>query len=179
MDSQTAQILPYLIPLLLIAFIVRRNLRPQRLRVERLWLMPVILFIVVGLSFEKGLPTSPIVLTVLPIALALGVVAGWYRGRLTHITVDPVTHDLTSKASPWGIVLIAALFIGRMSMRVYFEQGDGAAHGHLSDTASAAADGLLLFTLGLICAQRLELWLRARRLLAEAIADKATGEVSS
>ena len=179
MDSQTAQILPYLIPLLLIAFVVRRNLRPQKLRVERLWLMPVILFVVVGLSFEKGLPTSPIVLTVLPIALVLGALAGWYRGRLTHISVDPVSHDLTSKASPWGVVLIAVLFIGRMAMRVYFEQGDGATHGHLSDTAAAAADGLLVFSLGLICAQRLELWIRAQRLLSEAIAAKATGEVSS
>jgi len=179
MDSQTAQILPYLVPLLVIAFIVRRNLRPRQLRVERLWVMPVILFVIIAASFEKGIPTSPIVLSVLPIALVLGALAGWYRGRLTHISVDPVTHDLTSKASPWGIVLIAVLFIGRMAMRVYFEQGDGATRGHLSDAATAAADGLLVFSLGLICAQRLELWIRAQRLLSEAIAAKATGEVSS
>jgi len=179
MDSQTARILPYLIPLLLIAFVVRRNLRPQRLRVERLWLMPVVLFVIVALTFEKGIPTSPLVLSVLVVALALGALAGWYRGRLTHITVDPVTHDLTSKASPWGVVLIAVVFIARMAMRVYFEQGDGAAGGHLSDTATAAADGLLAFSLGLICAQRLELWMRAQRLLSEAIAAKRTSEISS
>ena len=178
MDSQTAKLLPILIPLLMVAFVVRRNLRPQRLRVERLWLTPVILFVVVALTFEKGIPTSPLVLSVMAAALAIGAVAGWYRGRLTHITVDPVSHDLTSKTSPWGVVLIAVLFGGRMALRVYFEQGDGAG-GHLSDLASAVADGLLLFSVGLICMARLEMWMRARKLLADAIAAKQAGEVSS
>jgi hypothetical protein len=38
MDPQTAKLMPIIVPLLLVAFILRRNLRPRPLQIDRLWL---------------------------------------------------------------------------------------------------------------------------------------------
>ena len=44
----------------------------------------------------------------------------------------------------------------------------GASHGSLESQAGVAADALTLFGIGAIAVQRLEMWLRCQRLLAEA-----------
>jgi hypothetical protein len=108
------------------------------------------------------------------VVLGLGGLAGWFRGRFTQISVDPDSHELTSKASPVALVLIAGLFVLRYGLRLYVEQ-DGAAGspGRLNAGAAALTDGLLLFSVGVVGVQRLEMWLRARRLLADSIAAKA------
>jgi hypothetical protein len=97
-------------------------------------------------------------------ALALGALAGWWRGRLTHIRVDPLTHAVTMKTSPIGIAFIFAIFAVRYLLRAY---GGGAAR-LLHVSALHVTDTLLVFAVGVVCAQRLELALRATRLLREA-----------
>ncbi len=97
-------------------------------------------------------------------ALAIGAAAGWWRGRLTHIAVNPDTHELTSRTSPLGVLLIAGLYLVRFGLRYYAEQNPGAVHG----AATLFTDGLMIFAIGMLSVQRLEMWLRCRRLLTEA-----------
>jgi hypothetical protein len=154
----------YLAPLLAVAMIVLRNARARRLRVERLWVAPLALLILIGLALAREAPPGPAMLAVDLAALALGAVAGWWRGRLTRITVDPATHALTSRTSPVGMLLILALFVLRSGIRAMGAQTAGALH----IPARGLADALLLVTVGLVCAQRLEIALRATRMLREA-----------
>ena len=100
-------------------------------------------------------------------ALALGALAGWWRGRLTRIVVDPRTHALTSKTSAVGMLLILGLYVVRYGLRSMGAQGAGALHV----SAIQVTDALMLLAVGLVCAQRLEIYLRASRLLAEARAN--------
>jgi hypothetical protein len=100
-------------------------------------------------------------------------VAGWYRGRLTVITIDPETHDLTSRTSPVGVVLIAVLFAARYGIRLAFPGAGIGQPGSLQDQAGAITDALTLFAIAALVVQRLEMWLRCRKLLAEAQAAKA------
>ncbi|HEX4713110.1 hypothetical protein [Phenylobacterium sp.] len=154
----------YMVPLVAIALVVLRNARARRLRIETLWIMPVIILVLVGMSFsQQGMP-SPLMVGVDIAALAVGALLGWWRARFTHISVDPVTHQLTSRASPVGMLLILAIFALRYGLRLYAAQNANGLH----ISVNAIADAALTVTVGLVCAQRLEFALRATRLLNEA-----------
>jgi hypothetical protein len=165
--DQYEHLLPYLLPVLILLLIVRRGMTARQIKVERMWVMPALLTFAGASMFASAQTPSLMIVAELAAALAGGAVVGWYRGRLTHITIDPATHDLTSKTSPVGVVLIAVLFAARYGLRLAFPDL-GAAHGSLSSQAVAIADALALFGIGALVVQRLEMWLRCRRLLAEA-----------
>ncbi len=177
MDPQTAKLLPVLLPVLILALVLRRNLQPRPLQIERMWIYPVILVFLLGSSLYETPPTTMLAIGFLAGGLVLGAVAGWYRGRLTRITIDPDTHALTSQASMWGTVLVVGLIVVRYGLRAYLMGGldmTGAKpRGGLGGTALAATDALLAFTVGMMGVSRLEMWLRASKLLAEAQAAKA------
>ena len=167
MPSQYQPLLPYIIPLLVVLLIVRRGMMARKIKIERMWVLPALLLFAGGSMFAQAHIPSPMIVGELAAAAVAGAVVGWYRGRLTHISIDPATHDLTSRTSPVGVVLIAVLFGARYGIRLAFPQMADA-HGSLESQAGAIADALTLFGIGAIVVQRLEMWLRCRRLLAEA-----------
>jgi len=169
MEPNLSQTLPYLLPLLVLVMIVRRSLRHRRLRAERLWVMPVLLLFVAGSTLSASPPAGVVALGAIGAALALGAAIGWWRGRLTHIAVDPETHDLTSRTSAIGAILVAGLFAVRYGLRM-LELRDPAA---IPGGAALITDVLMVFAVALTAAQRLEMWLRCQRLLAEAVKAKA------
>jgi hypothetical protein len=159
----------YLIPLLVIAMVILRNSRARRLRIETLWIAPLMILVLVGLALsQEGLP-SPMFLAIDIAALAAGALLGWWRARFTKITVDPETHALTSQASPIGMLVILGIFAVRYGIRFYAAENASA----LGVPVNAVADAALVITVGLVCAQRLEIFIRASRLLGEARAAKA------
>ena len=164
MPPEVQQMLPYLLPVLLLALVLRRSLRERKLQAERLWIMPMLLLAIGGMSLIASWPGTLLALTVVLIALLLGSTIGWWRGRLTHITVDPETHDLTSRTSPVGVLLIGGVFAVRYALRVYEVSHPAALPGG----ATLGADALLIFAIGMMSVQRLEMWLRCQRLIAEA-----------
>lgn len=153
----------YLIPLIVIGLVIFRNARARRLRVETLWIAPLMILLLVGLSLsQEGMPT-PAMLGLDIAALVVGALLGWWRARFTKITVDPQTHQLTSQASPVGMLVILAIFAVRYGLRIYAMQNAGA----LPLPVGGIADAALVISVGLVCAQRLDLALRASRLLSE------------
>jgi hypothetical protein len=154
----------YLVPLIVVGLIILRNGRARRLRIETLWIAPVLILALVALAFSQEKALTPAMLGIDLAALAVGAVLGWWRGRTTHIAVDPQTHELTRRASPVGMLLILALFALRYGIRYYATQNAGALHV----SVNVVADAALAMTVGLVCAQRLEIVLRATRLLNEA-----------
>lgn len=154
----------FLVPLMVIGLIMLRGVRTRALRIERMWIMPALILFMVGVSLANVPPASFAVLTADVFALGMGAGFGWWRGRTTNIAVDPATHALTSKASPLGMALIAALFLVRFALRDYAAQH--AAQWHVRP--AELAEVFLLFAAGLVCAQRLEMWIRARRMLEAA-----------
>lgn len=161
--------LAYVVPFLVVVLIVMRNARARRLRIETLWIMPVLILAMVGLALsQEGLPSPPFIAADLA-ALAVGAGLGWWRARFTEISVDPATHQLTRRASPAGMAIILVIFALRYAIRAYAEQNAGALHLPVN----AVADVALVMAVGLVCAQRLEIFTRASRLLAEARTAKA------
>lgn len=156
---------PFLIGLVAMGIIMLRNARGRKLRVERLWLYPSIMIAGVLTLIAADPPVEPLVIAALVAITALGAGIGWYRGKLTRIELNPETHELTSRASPVAMALILILFLVRYGLRSWLT-GPEASLLHLG--AARITDGFLLFTVGIVVTQRIEIWLRCRKMLAEA-----------
>jgi len=76
-----------------ILIILRRNLRPRKLKIERMWFYPSLLIVTGSLTMMKQPPLAPIALSAIAAAGVIGVLIGWQRGRLTNITIDAETGD--------------------------------------------------------------------------------------
>jgi hypothetical protein len=88
---------------------------------------------------------------------------------MMEITVDPQTHALNMRASPAAIIFLVALLLIRFGLRAAL-----ATESHAWGLKAALiTDGFILFALGLLGVQRLEMALRARRLLGEARTARA------
>lgn len=140
-----------------------RGTKARRLRIEYLWITPLLLVLVMGLMLWEQRPDG-LEWAGVGVALALGAALGWQRGRLMAISVDPETNELNQRASPAALLLILVLVVVRIGARTAME-GD-AAIVRLSPVL--LADVFLAFAVGLVAVTRLEMFLRARRLLAAA-----------
>jgi hypothetical protein len=153
--------LTYLIPVLVLAMVLRRSLRGQRLKVDRLWVIPALLVIATAMMLSQAPPTDPAAIATLVLVTLLGAAIGWQRGRLTRISLDAETGVLTSKASAAAVILILAVFALRFGVKTWLDE-----HPHKDAWAAIAADGLLLFGVGGISVARIEMWIRCKRLMA-------------
>jgi hypothetical protein len=153
--------IPYLIAVFVLAMVVRRSLRGQRLKVDRLWVIPVLLIVAAVMTIVQAPPQDPAMILALALAALVGAAVGWQRGRLTRINLDPDTGILTSQASPAAVLLIAGVFALRFGLRFWLEQNP-----HKGGQALVATDALLLFGVGMIAVARIEMWIRCKRLMA-------------
>jgi hypothetical protein len=156
----------YLVTIAVVVLVVvLRNSRPRKLQVDRLWVYPLILVILLGSSLAAAPP--PVTITSVSLMVGgfvIGALVGWQRGRFTRIELDPVTHAMTSRSSPIGIVLILAVFGLRYGLRDLL-----ATYPQLVGVpVLAAGDALIALTVGMLGATRLEIWIRATRMLQEA-----------
>jgi hypothetical protein len=168
MDGSSQHALTYILPLLILLLILRRNLRARTLKMERLWVYPSIL-ILGTLAPLSGEP-FPGVITLIGfvVALAAGAAVGWWRGKLTAITIDPVTHDLTSQASVAGTILIGAVFALRYGIKMAMASGGSVLPWGLRLDVAGITQGLMIFAAAMMTAQRVEMFIRCRRLISEA-----------
>lgn len=157
---------PYVWLLIVLAIGARFFFRfkPRPLRIERMWIAPSLILAGMVLAFAVQPPPRLALFAAEVAALAAGSAAGWWRGATTRIVVDPETHELTSQASMLGMALLGGVVLIRFGLRDFAWQ-------HAADwriTPIEIGDVSLLFATGLLCIQRLEMWIRARKLLAEA-----------
>ena len=156
--------IPYLVMAVALIFVVRRNLRSmkgRRIRAENLWMIPALLIAIAAISIWMAPPRDVTGIAILTAAALVGAVAGWYRGKTTHITLDAETGVLTGKASAVGMLLILGLYVGRMAVQTWART-----HPDHSGTAVLVADSVLLFGFATLIVARLEMWVRCRKLMA-------------
>jgi membrane protein CcdC involved in cytochrome C biogenesis len=140
----------------------RRSGVARPLKLGQLLITPIVYGMLATALFVSAPPTGP-GWPLCAAALAVGAAAGWQRGRMIRIEVDPETHTLSATQSPFAILFILVLILVRSGLRAALQSGEG---GVLD--AATLTDMLIAFALGLLAVQRLEMYVRARRLLAAA-----------
>lgn len=134
-----------------------------------MWVVPALVLPLIGMGlwFTPHVPFGPLAYLALAIALTLGGLVGWWRGKTITIEKQP-DGVLKAQASPLGLILIVGLLAVRGGLREVMQTH--AAAWHLD--AAVVTDAFLLFAVGLIMAQRIEMYLRARRVQAGGIDDR-------
>ncbi len=152
-----------------LVIILLRNRRPRPLRLQWMWVMPVVIVLAIGFGLwgmtqAPGMSHAPFnatAWTIIAVGLILGCVAGWWRGKMITIEKEP-DGSLKAQASPLGLILIVALLVSRQALRPWLEAN--AAGWHVN--ALALQDAFMVFVVGMIVFQRIEMFIRARRVLA-------------
>ena len=143
-----------------VALRMRRMGKMRPLKLETLWVVPVLYLVVAALMFWQLPPTGWVAIAT-AVAVLIGSAVGWQRGKMMHIHVDPETHALNQKASPAPMFFLIALIVVRAGARSVLGETGGLSPAMLMDL-------LIAFALGMFTLTRVEMYLRARRLLDEA-----------
>jgi hypothetical protein len=154
-----AYILTAIVASLLLFLRFRSMKRARPLRLETLWIVPALYTLVTASVLYQSMPQG-IQWLYLALALFVGGLVGWRRGALMRINVDPETHALNQQASPAAMLFILVLIIVRQGLRTEGSQ--------MGFNAAFLADLAVVFALGMFSMTRLEMFLRAKRMLAEA-----------
>jgi membrane protein CcdC involved in cytochrome C biogenesis len=128
-----------------------------------MWVVPLLIMLGIGtgLYFTPHEPFGLVAWLSFAAALALGAAVGWWRGKMVAIHIQP-DGALKAQASPLGLILIVLLLLGRTVLRGLMETN--AENWHLD--AAVITDAFMLFAVGLVVAQRLEMFIRARKMLS-------------
>lgn len=153
---------------------LRRYAQARPLKAEQLWIVPLVFAVITALIFVQTPPTMRDTPWLAGVAL-LGAIVGWYRGKMMRIIVDPKTHALSQAASPAAMLFILAIFAFRYGLR-YMLGEEAQAWGF---SLNLLADAPMAFAVAMFALQRLEMFIRARRLLGEARAAHTTAPMTS
>lgn len=143
-----------------LALRMRRMNQMRPLKLGSLWIVPALYLVVAAILFVQ-LPPVGWVAIASAIGLLIGAAVGWQRGKMMSIHVDPETHALNQKASPAAMIFLMGLIVVRAGARGVL--------GHEGTVSPAMlTDPLIAFALGMFTLTRLEMYLRAKRMLEEA-----------
>jgi hypothetical protein len=160
MHAQTPAWAGYLTAAVIVLVLVLRlrgMRQARRLNLNTLWIVPVIFGALIA-SVIATTPPHGLQWLGMAVALAIGAAFGWRRGKLMRISLDPETGTLNQQASPAAFLFILVLLVARQALR--YEAGS------FGFNVALVTDLLMAFALGLITASRVEIYLRAKQLLA-------------
>jgi len=174
MDRQTTiYLVTFAVVALFMGVRIWRSSRAQKLKIERMWIRPTIILVILGLSIASQPPTlDPVTIAVLAVVIVIGFGLGLLRGRMVKVSIHPETHELTSKQSPWGTLIFLAVMVVRTGSR-FVLRGE---HQLAGVPVTDIIDGLSLMYAGSVVGLQVDIWMRARKLLADAVAAKAAGK---
>jgi len=166
-DMSPQVLIPLIVMAIVLPLVFLRNRKPRTLHPDRMWVMPAIIvplmgFALWGTSMASTMPHvafDGLAWAILAVGLILGGAFGWWRGRMTTIEKH-ADGTLKAQTSPIGLILIIAVMLGRKALGAVLEPH--AAEWGLN--ALAITDAFLLFVVGMIVAQRAEMFIRARRI---------------
>ncbi len=160
-------LLPVLVILPILYFRLRRSLKPQVLKLNQLWVRPVLYLVIAGLVLVAPQPGSqPLVAqdaVWFVLAALLGAAGGWQMGRVTAIHVDPEKGTLIATGGQAAMIIIVLLILVRMGLRTGLQMEASAWHLN----AALVTDASIVFAGVLFAVRGLEMFLRARRVMDE------------
>jgi hypothetical protein len=173
MPKEFVQYLPILVIVALIGFRLFRATQARKINPGRLWIGPLIML--AGMVALFGLLpahlTNPFAIPIFAGAALVGAGIGYLRGKHQEFSIDPVTGDVMSKASPIGTIIFLAVFVARFGLRSWMGNPMPGAGQPISPSVLLYSDATLFFAFGVVAATAWEVWRRTRPLV---LAHRAT-----
>jgi hypothetical protein len=167
---------PYIVPLVIVAFLARRLIRnaPQKVRVNLLFLRPLLIAVAVVAALSASPFPQLFWIVGFAVALAAGAGVGFLMTHHQEFSIDYDTGVVTSQATQIGTMLFVALFVVRFGLKYFMNGGNlyAAPPAHPGADVIGWTDAGLLFSAGFVFARAATTWLRARPLIAEHKARK-------
>lgn len=167
-------VVPLLVLMPVLYFRMRRMSRARPLKLNLLWIRPVIFLVLGGIALAAPqlgahgagatLALTPGSGAVLAVAAFLGAVAGWYWGRTMAIDVHPEDGTLMVKGGQAAMLVLVALIVMRMGLRYGAALEAEAWHLDLV----LITDASIVFSVFLFSVRSVEMFVRARRVMAAA-----------
>jgi hypothetical protein len=159
--------LPFLLLLPILYFRMRKLLKPQPLKLSRLWIRPAIIVLAAALVIWAPQPGVTRHFTLpewglLGLGAALGAVAGWHFGRVMKIHVHPEDGTLMAHGGQVAVVVMMALILVRVGLRSGLQMEAQAWHLDML----LISDISLVFAATLFGVRALEMYLRAQKVMA-------------
>ncbi|HKU54050.1 MAG TPA: hypothetical protein VJP60_01700 [Rhizomicrobium sp.] len=169
-QQQTLQLfLPILIVLPILYFRMRKMTKTQPLKLGRLWIRPAFILLAVVMVLFLPQPGTHAVRHFLAqdwawlgLAAGLGGIGGWYWGRTMAIEVHPQDGTLMVKGGQAAMLVLIVLILFRMGLKTGLDV-EGRAW-HLD--ALLISDALIVFSAALFTLRSIEMYIRARRVMA-------------
>ena len=155
---------PALTIAIIFAIRFRRAGRERVLKPGRMWILPVLVLVGV-LAILARHPPPPVGWIALALGLAFGIALGWRRGKLVALRVDRDTGSLLQRISPLAVLLLLAIVALRMAIQ--YQWGAPLGQDRAPLAAILVSEALLGVVAGLVVTTRIEVLIRARRLLRE------------
>jgi hypothetical protein len=159
--------LPILILLPVLYFRLRKMSRPQPLKLKLLWIRPAVILIAAGLILWAPGPNAahhlmPQDWMILAFLGAVGAVGGWYWGRTMKIEVHPQDGTLMVKGGQAAVLVLVVLILFRTGLRTGLAVEGQAWHLDVL----LLSDASIIFTALLFTVRSIEMYIRARRVMA-------------
>ncbi|HEY8571414.1 hypothetical protein [Phenylobacterium sp.] len=164
----------YLIVGALFVLVLGRSMSRQTLRIDRLWIVPASLVFLTAVALSQHPATSLPMLALYGSAMLAGAALGWWRGQFTLVTVNPKTEVLTGHTSRIGMAILLGVVGIRLGIRAWVTEHASA----FNMTVGEVTDAFLLFAVGLVCAERVEVAIRATRALNDARHEKRRQKIA-
>lgn len=149
MQSGHQGILTAIVLLAAVAIFLVRNLRTRRVTVARFWVVPVVLAVLTGVTFEGTLRQDTSTTTL--IAIFAGVIAaipfGFARGHASRVRLGERPGTLYLDPSPLLVAIWLFAFVAKFVMRLYLPG--------TSINGSAATDAFIVFATTTVIVSRI------------------------
>ncbi|WP_426334194.1 hypothetical protein ACN9MH_05570 [Paenibacillus silvae] len=129
------------------------SMREKEVKLERMWLMPVIVAIAIFSSISQG-PVTGLTLLIYILFLVIGCAIGIWRASMERLRVDPATGKVMSKGS-MGTALVLIII---MLLKHYVSTLD------VHHSVVSLSNALLFIPLGSIAARRVLVYMRIRQM---------------
>ncbi len=137
---------------LIIALFIWRTVRPQRMSVTRLWIMPIVLLCLTGFSIYANMYASALqgempppvwqVASLMIVGAVLGIPLGFLRGRHSEVKPTDRRGVMYVHSSPLIVIIWLLAFVARAALRAFLP--------HAGSAAALGGDGLLAFAMAAI-----------------------------
>ncbi|HEY5338093.1 MAG TPA: hypothetical protein VIJ85_07825 [Rhizomicrobium sp.] len=178
------QLGPYIAPIIVVIILARRLIKnpARKVKTSRMFIMPAIVTAGTAITLYATPMPGLMWIGIYVVAAIAGAVVGFLTAHHQEFALNYETGEITSKSTPIGTILVAALFAVRFGLKLLMPDVAGSPTQiqsytpnspvqHFSAHASASligwTDAGLIFSTAMLIARAATTWLRAQPLLAE------------